>query len=65
MAKNLLICGILSSLLYVLMNIFVPLFEGYNIPSHTVSELSAINPPSELYGCFLRLFTYCFLTHSD
>jgi len=63
MAKNLLICGILSSLLYVLMNIFVPLlFEGYNIPSQTVSELSAIDAPTRaswvsLAVLYILLFT--------
>ena len=47
MARNLLICGILSSLLYVLMNVFVPmLFEGYSSSSQTVSELSAIDAPT-------------------
>jgi hypothetical protein len=47
MVKNLLICGILSSVLYVLMNIFVPMqFEGYSIPSQAVSELSAIDAPT-------------------
>lgn len=47
MLKNLLICGILSSLLYILMNVFVPMqFEGYSIPSQTVSELSAIDAPT-------------------
>jgi len=47
--KNLLICGILSSLLYVAMNIFVPLqFPGYNSASQTVSELSAIGAPSRM-----------------
>ena len=41
--KILFICGILSSLLYFAMNIFVPpLFEGYSSASQTVSELSAI-----------------------
>jgi len=56
MVKNLLICGILSSLLYVLMNIFVPLlFEGYNIPSQTVSELSAINAPTRTLWVFLAI----------
>jgi hypothetical protein len=44
---SLLICGILSSLLYGAMNIFVPmLFEGYNAASQTVSELSAIGAPT-------------------
>ena len=47
MRKFLLICGILSSLLYTAMNIFVPLqFEGYSSVSQTVSELSAIGAPT-------------------
>ena len=42
-----LICGILSSLLYVAMNVFVPMqWEGYSIASQTVSELSAIGAPT-------------------
>ena len=45
--KVLLICGILSSLLYGAMNIFVPMqFEGYSSASQTVSELSAIGAPT-------------------
>jgi hypothetical protein len=45
--KILLLCGILSSLFYVAMNIFVPmLFEGYNAAAQTVSELSAIGAPT-------------------
>src|SRR5687767_12593955 len=45
--KILLVCGILSSLLYVAMNIFVPMqYEGYNSASQTVSELSAIDTPT-------------------
>ena len=45
--KILLVCGILSSLLYVAMNIFVPmLYDGYNSASQTVSELSAIGAPT-------------------
>ncbi len=45
--KVLLICGILSSLLYVAMNVFVPLqWEGYSSASQTVSELLAINAPT-------------------
>lgn len=47
MRRALLACGILSSLLYVAMNVFVPmLFEGYSYASHTVSELSAIGAPT-------------------
>jgi len=56
MAKCLLICGILSSLLYVLMNIFVPMrFEGYSIPSQTVSELSAIDAPTRTLWVLLAI----------
>jgi uncharacterized membrane protein YeiB len=45
--KVLLICGILSSLLYAAMNIIAPmLYEGYNSASQTVSELSAIGAPT-------------------
>ena len=45
--KILLGCGILSSLLYIAMNIFIPnLFDGYSISSQTVSELSAIDAPT-------------------
>ena len=56
MAKSLLICGILSSLLYVLMNIFVPMgFEGYSIPSQTVSELSAIDAPTRTLWVWLAI----------
>ena len=42
-----LICGIASSLLYVAMNVFVPMqWEGYSSASQTVSELSAIGAPT-------------------
>jgi hypothetical protein len=45
--KVLLVCGIVSSLLYVAMNIFVPMqWEGYSSASQTVSELSAIGAPT-------------------
>jgi hypothetical protein len=46
--KNLLLlCGILSSLLYVAMNIFVAMrYPGYNSAAYTVSELSAIGAPT-------------------
>lgn len=45
--KALLICGILSSLLYIGMNIYVPmLYEGYSATSQAVSELSAIGAPT-------------------
>lgn len=45
--KLLLLCGVLSSLVYVLANILGALqWEGYSSISQTVSELSAIDAPS-------------------
>ena len=45
--KVLLGCGIISSVLYVFMNIIGAMhFEGYSSVSQTVSELSAIGAPS-------------------
>lgn len=45
--KRLLICGILSSVLYVTINIFVPmLLKGYSYAAQTISELSAIGAPT-------------------
>lgn len=45
--KILLFCGILSSLLYIGMNIFIPMqWEGYSMNSQTISELSAIDAPT-------------------
>ena len=45
--KILLICGILSSLLYVAMMFMAAmLYEGYHSASQTVSELSAIDAPT-------------------
>jgi hypothetical protein len=42
-----LMCGIVSSLLYVAMNVFVAMqWEGYSSASQTVSELSAIGAPT-------------------
>ncbi len=45
--RILILCGILSSLLYLAMNIVVPLFyEGYSFAAHTISELSAVGAPT-------------------
>jgi hypothetical protein len=45
--KILLICGILATLLYVAMNVFIPMrWEGYSCASQTVSELSAVDAPT-------------------
>ena len=42
-----LICGVVSSLLYVAMNLVVPMgWSGYSSASQTVSELSAIGAPT-------------------
>jgi len=45
--KSLLVCGILSSLLYVAMTIFVAMqWDAYRSASQTISELSAIGAPT-------------------
>lgn len=45
--KLLLTCGIVSSLLYVAMNVFIPMWwQSYSSLSQTVSELSAIGAPT-------------------
>jgi hypothetical protein len=42
-----LLCGIVSSLLYVAMNAFIPMrWDGYSSAAQTVSELSAIGAPT-------------------
>jgi hypothetical protein len=47
-------CGIVSSLLYLAMNVFVPLLDaGYSSVSQTVSELSAIGAPTRLLWLWL------------
>jgi hypothetical protein len=45
--RSLLYCGVLASLLYIVINIFIPpLYEGYNWVTQTVSELSAVDAPT-------------------
>jgi hypothetical protein len=45
--RYLLFCGILSTVLYTAMNVFIPMFDpGYSSFSQTVSELSAIDAPT-------------------
>lgn len=45
--KILLVCGVLSSLLYVAMNVWVAMqWEAYSSVSQTVSELSAVGAPT-------------------
>ena len=55
MLKALLICGILSSLLYFAINIIVPMqYPGYNSASQVPSELSAIGAPTRMLWSVLR-----------
>jgi len=43
----LLICGIVASVLYFAMNVFIPLqWQGYSFASQVISELSAIDAPT-------------------
>jgi hypothetical protein len=45
--KALIKCGFLSSLVYLAMNVFIPMFyPGYSSFSQTVSELSAVDSPT-------------------
>jgi CubicO group peptidase (beta-lactamase class C family) len=45
--KALLVCGILASLLYLSMNVFIPMqWAGYSSAAQTISELSAIGAPT-------------------
>jgi len=54
--RILLICGILSSLFYVVINIYVPTrYDGYSIAVYTVSELSAIGAPTRILWVLLVL----------
>ncbi|MFZ5524326.1 MAG: DUF998 domain-containing protein [Pseudomonadota bacterium] len=60
--KVLLVCGIMSSLLYAAMNVFFPmLYEDYSSVSQTVSELAVISGPlwaglGAAYSLFLSAF---------
>ena len=59
--KALLVCGIVSSLLYIAMNIFIPLqWESYSSASQTISELSAIGAPTRSIWMLLAV-PYTFL----
>lgn len=45
--RVLLVCGVLASVLYVAMNVFIPLqWQGYSFASQVISELSAIDAPT-------------------
>jgi Protein of unknown function (DUF998) len=65
--RRLLTCGILSSLLYIAMNVYFPMqWHGYSSVSQTVSELSAIGAPTRplwvlfgiVYALLLTAFGY-------
>ena len=61
--KTLLICGVLSSLLYVVMNVVVPMqSETYNWVTQTISELSAIGAPTRQLWIKLAIFYGLLLT---
>src|SRR6476620_7863860 len=57
--KSLLVCGILSSLLYVAMTILVAMqWEAYSSASQTISELSAIGAPTRsLWAVPVAIYT--------
>lgn len=57
MRKALLSCGILSSLWYLAINIYVPLqYEGYSILSQAPSELSAVGSPTRVLWSLLVIW---------
>ncbi len=54
--KFMLLCGILSTLWYAVVNIIVPFqYPGYDIASLTVSELSAIDTPTRTLWIILMI----------
>jgi len=60
--KALLLGGILSSILYGVMNVIVPMrYVGYNSVTQTISELSAIDAPTRWYWVPFG-FVYTLLT---
>ncbi len=60
--KLLLLCGIVSSLLYVAMNVFVAMqWESYSSASQTVSELSATGAPTRSLWVLLASFYTAFV----
>lgn len=62
--RALLVCGILASLLYAAMLVFVPMqWNGYSSASQTVSELSAIGAPTRsLWVTLARMYTLLAIT---
>jgi hypothetical protein len=63
MPRAMLVCGVLSSLLYLAMTIFVPmLWTQYNSASQTVSELSAVGAPTRPIWLWLGILYTLFVT---
>ncbi len=61
--KILLVCGIASSVLYIGMNVFIPmLWDGYSVVTQTVSELSAIGAPTRTIWVWLGTLYTLLLT---
>lgn len=60
--QGLLICGIVSSLLYVALNILgALLYPGYSLASQTISELYAIGAPPRVLVASLMIVYNCLL----
>jgi len=61
--RLLLVCGILSAVLYVAMLVFVPMqWAGYSSASRTVSELSAIGAPTRsLWESLASIWTLLYI----
>ena len=52
--KFLMLCGVLSSIWYIAINIYVPVqYEGYSMASQAPSELSAIDAPTRILWVLL------------
>jgi hypothetical protein len=64
--KAALVCGILSSVFYLSLNVFVPKqWESYDSASQTVSELSAIGAPTRMLWVWLStLYTVLVIVFS-
>lgn len=60
--SKLLLCGMLSSAWYLLINILVPIkYKGYSVTNGTISELSAIGSPTRiLWVLLVSLFPLLF-----
>lgn len=61
--KSLLVCGILSPLLYALSDVLAGMYwEGYSFRDQTISELGAIGAPSRPLFSILLLVVYGLMT---